>query len=196
VCSAIVAANVRRGVARDSAGGTKPWNAKAREGHSRRGYPLVSRPDSLLLDRPPACAGRLLGMVGRERRSGRYAASGVGRDEAPNQPAATTENPTTAWRTERARRARADSRLSGPYPRGRCGKRGYPASATASAPRAFIACYRVPPLDLKLTTRSEPLARLAYILDIPTQPRTKPVRNRRQLAIRFRRLLLFRYVTH
>jgi len=30
-------------VARDSAGGTKRWNAKAREGRNRRGYPLAPR---------------------------------------------------------------------------------------------------------------------------------------------------------
>ncbi|SEU13533.1 hypothetical protein SAMN04488694_15910 [Natrinema hispanicum] len=36
VSSATVIENARRGVARDSAGGTKRWNAKAREGRNRK----------------------------------------------------------------------------------------------------------------------------------------------------------------
>ncbi|WP_248898312.1 hypothetical protein [Haloplanus halobius] len=43
VSRATVAENARRGVARDSAGGTKRWNAKARKGRNRRGYPLAPR---------------------------------------------------------------------------------------------------------------------------------------------------------
>jgi len=43
VSRATVAENVRRGVAHDSAGGTKRWNAKARKGRNRRGYPLAPR---------------------------------------------------------------------------------------------------------------------------------------------------------
>jgi len=46
VSRATVVENARRCVARDSAGGTKRWNAKARKGRNRRGYPLASRPDS------------------------------------------------------------------------------------------------------------------------------------------------------
>jgi len=46
VSRATVIENARRRVARDSAGGTKRWNAKARKGRNRRGYPLASRPDS------------------------------------------------------------------------------------------------------------------------------------------------------
>jgi hypothetical protein len=56
VSSATVAENARRSVARDSAGGTKRWNAKAREGRNRRGYPLASNQTpgtaSLLAARP------------------------------------------------------------------------------------------------------------------------------------------------
>ena len=36
VSSATVVENARRSVARDSAGGTKRWNAKAREGRNRK----------------------------------------------------------------------------------------------------------------------------------------------------------------
>ncbi|GCF15979.1 hypothetical protein Harman_39140 [Haloarcula mannanilytica] len=43
VSRATVAENARRHEARDSAGGTKRWNAKARKGRNRRGYPLAPR---------------------------------------------------------------------------------------------------------------------------------------------------------
>jgi len=47
VSSATVVENARCGVARDSAGGTKRWNAKARKGRNRRGYPLAPRAHTL-----------------------------------------------------------------------------------------------------------------------------------------------------
>jgi len=43
VSRATVVENARHTAARDSAGGTKRWNAKARKGRNRRGYPLAPR---------------------------------------------------------------------------------------------------------------------------------------------------------
>ena len=65
--------------------GTKRWNAKAREGRNRRGYPLASRahPFQPGTGARGAESARMPGMVGRERRGGRNAASGAGRTEHP-----------------------------------------------------------------------------------------------------------------
>ncbi len=78
VSRATVVENARRRVARDSAGGTKRWNAKARKGRNRRGYPLAPRAHAF---QPGTGAGgaesaRTPGMVGRERRGGRQRRAG------------------------------------------------------------------------------------------------------------------------
>ena len=87
VSRATVAENARRGVARDSAGGTKRWNAKARKGRNRRGYPLAPRAHPF---QPGTGAGgaesaRTPGMVGRERRGGRQRRAGRAVTHTPVQ---------------------------------------------------------------------------------------------------------------
>ena len=126
VSRATVAENARRRVARDSAGGTKRWNAKARKGRNRRGYLLASRAHAFY---PGTGAGgaesaRMPGMVGRERRGGHAsAASGTpvslltGRRQrragraatyTPVRPAATLGDPATVLAdSERARPPRS-----------------------------------------------------------------------------------------
>ena len=141
VSRATVAENARRGVARDSAGGTKRWNAKARKGRNRRGYPLAPRAHPF---QPGTGAGgaesaRTPGMVGRERRGGRNAASGAGRREPlVNRDRRLVTQP-TSWRTQKGR-----GRLGRPpTPQAPQGRGAQWWSRDAERPRAFRNCISI-----------------------------------------------------
>ena len=135
VSRATVAENARRGVARDSAGGTKRWNAKARKGRNRRGYPLAPRAHPF---QPGTGAGgaesaRMPGMVGRERRGGRQWRAGRAVTYTPVQPAATLGDPATVLAdSERARPHR-----SSPDPASTAGTRSAAVVAGCRAAEGF-----------------------------------------------------------